>query len=81
VPDKSDLGWELEELEAAGKITLEEEKTTMEILTKQLKTGLNIKMTDDDSDDSSDSEWESTSTSSTEPTSELEESSCSNEED
>jgi replicative DNA helicase len=68
-------------LEAAGRVTLEEEKNSMEILTKQLKSGLNIKASDIDSDDSSDSEWESSSESSSETSSEEEESSCSNEED
>jgi hypothetical protein len=77
---KADLNWDLEELEAAGKVTLEEEKNSMEILTKQLKSGLNIKASDIDSDDSSDSEWESSSESSSETSSE-EESSCSNKED
>jgi hypothetical protein len=81
LPKKSDLGWDLEELEAAGRLTLEEEKSSLDILTKQLQSGLKIKTTDCDSDDTSDSDWETESTSS-ESSSELEEStSCSNEED
>jgi hypothetical protein len=69
------LNWDLEELEAAGKVALEEEKNSMEILTKQLNAGLQIKVAEDDSDDSSDSDWESSSESSSSSSSEPEESS------
>ncbi|CAB3387749.1 Hypothetical predicted protein [Cloeon dipterum] len=65
-PKKGDIGWDLEELETAGRITLEEENA-LDNLTKQLKTSLNVRCVEEDSDDTDDdSEWETDSEDSSE---------------
>ncbi|XP_059482522.1 protein SHQ1 homolog [Neocloeon triangulifer] len=61
IPNKSDVGWDLEELEIAGQMTLEEEHDVMESLTNQLKASLHVRTNVEDSDDSDDSECESDS--------------------